>query len=598
MIKKLFLILFMLVLLVILSPFILLGLMYQGDLNSALPIDSYVVGLTPGQTVSTEIDTTLSQLSTPDQDVSFVLSEDLINTLIFSALTQEEGLNPEYDPGSTCETDACQYLVSEAITDSITGHLKAIWVELSDDQITINAGAAVEWSDRFTYSTRLGLTFNITDDEDAYRLSIDRIVLGRLPITSRVLGWVFNRVETATGQPVIESGELPIGTIDTDTFSITIPKADIVQSIRDDEEMENSELVAELLAILFDNNILNFKLENQAFVFNFRSSLLLSDEATTMPARIQELYASETEIDLDAYLQDRFEEFLLSQALLGETSFRLSQRFFNTIIASGFTAGDGLPDFSPTYEDVNGQEQTIEMRVEGFWVTLLESEFVIQALFRVTSFPSLLEITLEKVPSSDPFAIVYEIKSLTLGRSISNPNKPYLIITDFDAFIPFLSDFVETEFIRFNTAGQLVIGGSELEVYMNGFLEGSGVTLSEIEVVDGAMVLGLALDPELQGIFDTYASAINDVLQSDDFINALNTALDVTNNPDAQEVMNQLTSIQTKLNNNEPVTSEDVADLLNEFDDLSTAEQEAFFNIMQGFIDPSVVEEFENSFNQ
>jgi hypothetical protein len=87
-------------------------------------------------------------------------------------------------------------------------------------------------------------------------------------------------------------------------------------------------------------------------------------------------------------------------------------------------------------------------------------------------------------------------------------------------------------------------------------------------------------------------------LQSDDFINALNSALDVTNNPDAQEVMNQLTSIQTKLNNNEPVTSEDVADLLNEFDDLSTAEQEAFFNIMQGFIDPSVVEEFENSFNQ
>lgn len=598
MIKKLFLLIFLLLLLIILSPVILLALMYQGDLEGPLPTHAYQENSTPTQVISRELDASLTLLSSPDDDLLFVLTEDTINAIIFAALTQEEGLNPSYQPGSNCQTDACQFLITEKLSDDVTAYLKGIWVELDDDQISIFMSAAVNWQERFTYQTILSLVFNITDDEDAYRLTIDQVRLGRLPVTSRFVGRILGLVERISGQPVVEiDGDLPVGSLDIETFSITLLKSEIVNTIKEDEDLENGDLLGQLLDIFFDNQLLTFKLENQALIFSLRTSLILSDEATVLPTRISELYEGDLNLDLESYLQDRFEEFLLTQALLGETSFRLSQRVFNTIIATSLTADEGLPSFSWDFENSDGIEDSISVEITGVWVTLRESEFIIHALFNIASFPSLIEFTFEAIPSSDPFLLVYEVQSMTMGRSPSDPNQPFLLIDDFDALIPLIRDWVQTDFIRFNTMNQLEIGGQNLETYLNEFLEESGISLAELTVVEGALILELALDPALQLIFDNYANAINDVLKNEDFVNALNTVLDPTNNPEAEDVINQINAISQKLNNNEPITQEDVNNLIQELEDLSTQDQEAFFNAMQGFIDPSLVEEFENSFN-
>lgn len=598
MIKKLFLLIFLLLLLIILSPVILLALMYQGDLEGPLPTHAYQENSTPTQVMSGELDASLTLLSSPDDDLMFVLTEDTINTIIFAAFTQEEGLNPNYQPGSNCETDACQFLITENLSDDITAYLKGVWVEIDDDQISIFASAAVNWQERFTYQTILSLVFSITDDEDAYRLTIDQVRLGRLPVTSRFVGRILGLVERISGQPVVEiDGDLPVGSLDIETFSVTLPKSEIVNTIKEDEDLENGALFGQLLEIFFDNQLLTFKLENQALNFSLRTSLILSDENTVMPMRISELYEGDLNLDLESYLQDRFEEFLLTQALLGETSFRLSQRVFNTIIASSLTADEGLPNFSWDYENSEGVEDRITLEISGVWVTLKEQEFIIHALFNIASFPSLVEFTFTAVSSNDPFSLVYEIQSMTMGRSPSDPNQPFLLIDDFEALIPLISDWVQTDFIRFNEMNQLEVGGQNLESYLNELLEESGINLSELSVVDGALILELSLDPNLQLIFDSYANAINDVLKNEDFVNALNTVLDPANNPEAEDVINQISSISEKLNNNEPITQEDVTNLIQEFEDLSTQELEAFFNAMQGFIDPALVEEFENSFN-
>ena len=597
MLKKLFLSLFLLLFLIILSPVILLALMYQGDIESALPTESYQPDITPSQIVSEEMDQALSLLSSPTEDLGLGFSEGMMNALIYASLTQEEGLNPEYQPGSSCETDACQFLVTESLSDELTAHLKGVWVELEDDQITIHLSAALDWQDRFTYQTILSLVFNVTDDTDAYRLTIDRVRLGRLPVTSRFVGRILGFVETITGQPILEvDGDLPIGTIDTETFSITVSKDEIVRTYKEDESIENGPLVGALLEILFDNELLTFKLEDQMLNFSLRTSLILSDETTQLPSRIEELYENDERLDLEAFLQNRFEEFLLTQALLGDTSFRLNQRVFNTIIASSVSGEDGLPDLSWDYENSEGNDEKIELGIRGIWVTLLEETFTVHALLNIASNPSLIEFNFVTVPSNDPFTLVYEIESMTMGRSPSNPDHPYLVIADFEAFIPLMSEYLDSDFIRFNALNQLEVGGSNLEEFLNDLLAESGILLNEITVVDGAFILGLGFDPQLQLIFDNYASAINDVLGNEDFINALNNALD-PNNKEAEELINQLSEIQQKISQNEPVTPEDVNKLVQEFDDLSNEEQDAFFSAMQAFIDPSLVEDFENSFN-
>lgn len=595
--KKLFGFLFLILFLVLLSPVILLGLMYQGDIDSPLPLASYQRDVSPTQMISQQLDQAFSQLESPNQDLGFTLSEEMLNTLIYAVLTQEEGLNSQYQPGSDCETDACQYLITENLTDNLTSRLKGLWVELDDDQISIFASAAVTWQDNFSYQTILSLVFNITDEEDAYQLAVDRVRLGRLPVTSRFLSRILGWVENLSGQPVIEAeGDLPIGSLDLDTFSITLPKSEIISTIEDDESLENGDLLAALLEIFFENQLLTFQLTNQGLNFSVRTSLLLSDEATVMPPRIEDLYQTQVDLDLEDYLKGRFEEYLLTQALLGDTTFRLSQRAFNTIIAAGLSGEEGLPDFSWEYENSEGIEDQIPFRMNGAWVTLREADFVIHALFDMASYPSLIEFTLAAIPSDDPFILLYEMRSLTMGRSPSNPNQPFLLVDDFEALIPLIRDWVETDFIRFNERHQLEVGGQNLEGYLNQFLEESGITISELSVMDGALILELGLDPELETIFSNYAGAINDVLTNQDFLDALNTSLDPANNKEAEDVINQINNITQKLNDNQPLSEDDVNALTDEFDDLTTEEQTAFFNAMQTFIDPQLVEEFEEAF--
>jgi hypothetical protein len=201
------------------------------------------------------------------------------------------------------------------------------------------------------------------------------------------------------------------------------------------------------------------------------------------------------------------------------------------------------------------------------------------------------------VPSDDPLLLVYEINGLTMGKSPLVLDDSYLIIDDVEAFIPIIRDTLTNDFIQFNELNQLEIGGSALENYLNAFLESSGITLADISVVDEAILLGFNLDPNLQSLFDSYANAINDVLGNENFVAGLTEALNPESSPEAEEFINEVTSISEKLNNNQTISSEDVDGLLDEFADLSQEEQEAFFNVMQSLIDPALLEEFENSFN-
>jgi len=104
MIKKLFSLVFLLLVLAILSPVILLALMYQSDISSGLPTETYMMNVSPSQIVSQELDDSLAALDNLDEDIVFSFSEETLNTLIYASFTQAEGLNPEYQPESDCET--------------------------------------------------------------------------------------------------------------------------------------------------------------------------------------------------------------------------------------------------------------------------------------------------------------------------------------------------------------------------------------------------------------------------------------------------------------------------------------------------------------
>jgi len=601
MIKKLFFLIFILILIIILSPFALLAAMYQGNTEELLPLETYVEGSTIGTTIAPEIETALEGLNSEAGDLVYRLRDDTLNQLIFSAITEEGGLNPNYNPSGDCEDESCEFIfvetieISESITISL--RLKGIWIEFNKNQLVFNMNGEVQYNDGFTYKSKVSLNFDIEDREDAYYFAFNKVSIGRLSLGSRFLGRILDAVQQITDETTLEVETLPLGEIDLETFSITIPKADIVKNLREDTEMENGALVAELLSIIFDNNLLSFAFEENEFIFTLKSSLFLNDpETARMPSNIQAIYASDDPFNLEEYLITRLEEFALSQALMNDGIFRINENIFNTLIASNIDLESF--NFSQSYENPDGTTQTISGGIRGIWVDIESESISLYILGELETAKSLIRLELVKVESSEPFTLVYEVGEFSMGKDPLETTSEYLSITEFDIFIEAIKDNLQNDFLSINASNQFVVGGPSLESMLNDLLLESGISLSDINVVNNAIALTLELDEDLQAIFDNVSNAINDVLKDGSTITKIEEALASSDSIEAQEVIEAFTSIQNKLENQEPITEDDVTILINEFTDLSPIEQQDVLNAIQDSIDPETLAEFEALFSQ
>lgn len=599
MIKKLFLLLFILILIVVLSPFALLASMYQGNTEASIPVETYIEGSTVESTIAPEIDLAIEGLNSEDGDLVYRLRDETLNQLIFAAITEEGGLNPNYNPSDDCEEDDCNFILVETIeineSSTITIRIKGVWVLFDENQLILNANGEVQYNDGFTYKSKLSLYFDIEDREDAYYFAFDKVTIGRLPLGARFFARVLDAAEQFTGETLTETDTLPIGEIDLDNFSVTIPKQEIVDTVRNDEDMENSAVIAELLSIIFDNTLLSFAFEENEFNFTLKSSLFLNDPETAVPSNIQAIYDSEEPFNLENYLTTRLEEFVLSQALINDGIFRINENIFNTLIASNVNLEDFT--FEQSYENPEGVTETVSGGIKGIWIDIESESIFLYILIQFEDVKSLVTLELGKIESEDAFTLVYEVVEFSVGKDASETSEDYLSITEFDVFIEAIKDNLENDFLSINASNQFVVGGPSLETMLNDLLLESGISLNDIDVVNNAIALNLELDESLQSIFDDVSSAINTVLENETIITSVEEALAESDSEEAAEVVEAVTNIQNKLENQETITEEDVSTLIDEFTDLTPEEQQNVLNAIQEDIDPELLAEFEALFS-
>lgn len=599
MIKKLFLLIFILILIVVLSPFALLASMYQGNTEASIPVETYIEGSTVESTIAPEIDLAIEGLNSEDGDLVYRLRDETLNQLIFAAITEEGGLNPNYNPSDDCEEDDCNFILVETIeineSSTITIRIKGVWVLFDENQLILNANGEVQYNDGFTYKSKLSLYFDIEDREDAYYFAFDKVTIGRLPLGARFFARVLDAAEQFTGETLTETDTLPIGEIDLDNFSVTIPKQEIVDTVRNDEDMENSAVIAELLSIIFDNTLLSFAFEENEFNFTLKSSLFLNDPETAVPSNIQAIYDSEEPFNLENYLTTRLEEFVLSQALINDGIFRINENIFNTLIASNVNLEDFT--FEQSYENPEGVTETVSGGIKGIWIDIESESIFLYILIQFEDVKSLVTLELGKIESEDAFTLVYEVVEFSVGKDASETSEDYLSITEFDVFIEAIKDNLENDFLSINASNQFVVGGPSLETMLNDLLLESGISLNDIDVVNNAIALTLELDESLQSIFDNVSSAINTVLENETIITSVEEALAESDSEEAAEVVEAVTNIQNKLENQETITEEDVSTLIDEFTDLTPEEQQNVLNAIQEDIDPELLAEFEALFS-
>ncbi len=607
--KKLLITLILFVVITAGIPLTILGMMYDGSANDEIPRDLYTESLSGMDRLLMDVEAAFEEArGNPEADLEIALSEDIINSIIYDRIIgddENEGTNPNYLPTEDCVDDQC-YILQETIDLGGrvgTIRLNGLWVTFEEDLIVGNAAIEVQYEDGFTFKSRVKLQVLVEDDleNDEFIIAFDRVSIGRIPLTRGLFTRVISLVNRVTGGNSIGTDALGLGTLDVNNLEYRIEKSEFVDMIAPEDGEEN-DLTVTLLTTIFENNLITFKLEDTAFMVNVRMSIMRNVDVNDIPSYLYDLHDIDGEFDgtlfnAERHLQSRFEAFVFNMALTGNTALTINQRTFNKIL---YQSMDGFEELGFVYEynDSLGNPQAfvVDFRALWFEFDMEDNEIVlsIKGLFDFDGIPSLLEIRAEEISSSSGI-YVFEITEVSLGKE---PGKDeYLSISNLEPFKNFLKDMDDFPFGEIDSNGNLVINTAALtDLIDDGAVEGS-VSVGSVEIVQGGIRINIeASDQNLQAILDDFSDALNTVFTDPNINTTLESSLNTVDDGPEKDTYDTFTNIQNKINANDPITEEDIETLFESYDQMSPESQEAFMNAFKDSIDPSLVDDFESSF--
>ena len=143
------------------------------------------------------------------------LRQSLVNRYIYSFIRVNQ--NSMYDPDSTCQLNACQYLYHELDEEGeLLIGVKAIWVEFEDEQIFVNA--AIDYNDLISISTVARFEAEINFNIDRINLEVVDFKLDNF----NVPGFVLNQIQQSLSENLtINLPEAFDGYLDVDLANLS-----------------------------------------------------------------------------------------------------------------------------------------------------------------------------------------------------------------------------------------------------------------------------------------------------------------------------------------------------------------------------------------
>ena len=620
--KKLFMAIFIPVLMVLGTPALVATLMYDGTGLENLPVHLYTDEYDAMEMLYSELDTSITEVQdgTTD-DLVFNLSQDIINRAIYEAILE---VNENYAPGEDCVSDEACYIFSES--QAIEGYnlsfrLVGAWVSFysgataSDPgRFTLNVMAEINLDEGLSYQTVLEVHMLFDDDPDQYYLEFDKIQIGNLPLPKSIFTTIIGVAENQADldiQTEVDSN-IPIGDFDLDNISYTIQKDDILAEIAASGEGNDDTgfmLMQELLTIIFDNQLIQFDLVDTEFTLTAGVSQFRSEDVTDIPEYLYDLHDKEVVngetvvgeynpllFNPEEHLKDLFTNYVFNSALLGG-GFEIREKIFNKLIYSG---ANGFADTRATQEIQISDTETKEIQVglKAIWFEFEEEEIYAHALFRIAGIDSLLVIRAEEVSEvSDVTNLKFEFVEITFGKDEGENSGEYIEILDLTVFKQVFADLGDVEFGEFDENGDLIISAERLTALMQDGTEEGAVEVSSITLQEGAIVLDIvAGDPVLQQTLENFQAALQDVIENEQLATNLQSVLDTTGGGAEQEVYESVVELQQTLAAQEEVTPEQVEELMNGFEDLDPETQTEFLETVGDLIPEDLYEEFGDLF--
>lgn len=609
--KKLFLILLFFVVIIGGIPLTIVGLMYDGSGAEDIPTDLYSPLTDSKSMFFEELDASIDDVEDGTTvDMEYNATADMINIFIFEKIRENPDLNPNYLPGDDCEEDACNNILYESLQAGSNLSLRGVWVDLQEDEFIINIYIEAPIAS-FSYKTTVRLYFSFEDLEDQYVLSFEKITLGNIPVPKTFLSTVMNLVSNNVPSFDVEelNNQVSVGDLDLETFTYTLLKDDVLEELVKNEETDSAggTLAQEVLSIVYDNNLLEFKVKEDEIVIVAGMSKLESTDAEQMPLYLYDLHDYQwvgTEkvygdfnpalFDGQQFLTNRFTEYIFTSAL-SNSGFMIYEETFNKLI---YHSEDGFSDTRVSYTytpDLYSSEmKSVEFGLKALWFDFTGTEIIGKALFQIAGIESMLELTATQISESST-ELVFEFDMMTIGKDPLEVDGEYINITDMEPFIELFRSMDSIEFASFNEQGQMVITAEGLSSFLQ---QGTtdAVEVTGIALVNNAIELEVS-SPQYQAILDTFSDELYNVVSDPSLLTNLDDVLDNETNPDEQALLDIMTDIQDDILNNGTASSEDINEMFTMLDNLDTETQNEFIQVFESMVDPTIFDEFDGTFS-
>lgn len=545
------------------------------DFSPDIPVEYYEAS-TPQAIMEEEINRAISGIE--DGKLAISLSEENINKLIYNVITAEgeESMNPLYKPtgvgGETyvCESNDCAFIQHEVI--DVNGQqgvfgVTGMWVEFYEDVISLNI--SVKGNYMVDFQTRLRLEFEVADNDDSYTVTYSKIRVGNIPLPKSVIKPIVNLI---IEQANVDASGLnnEFLTVDLENLNATVEKSALVEELADDPGVQAG------LNLIFDNKLVTID------VFEEPARLEVYVDVDKLSVDSMPMTSENEAFDLEGEITRQMNNILLS-VFTGDPHILIDEETINHLIATtmgNLSAGQLIPM----------GEFDLDIGIEGVWFELDQGEMELNFQMRINETQILLELhTMATNRNGD---LVFVIDNAYIGRDAGEAETEYVTITAAD-LQALAGDFMfSNELFSLNLAqAEMVISSSSISNMIGA--SSQGITIDGMSIEDDALVIDISL-PQQELIAEVVAEVteVLDTLEGDIVFLDDSVPEEAAFEDKVQEIAASIDVESGQVD----VAPEDLEELTELYNDLPPEAQEDFIDYIEENIDPSVIEDFLNSF--
>lgn len=441
-----------------------LGIVMLFDFSPAIPIDAYEY-MPTSTLLATQIEDTVSTLQAGQLMVE--LDEQFINQFLYSYYV--ETINPDYAPGSSCETEACEFLVSNSDQAIGTVGVTGIWVRLLDDVISVNVGLRTVG---IPFQTRVRFDFEVIDNPDVFEINYSRLQVGNIPLPAFAVRPIINAIldESDVSQTTFGGNGVEL---DVQALSLVIDKNLLIEESLTEQEAFFASLIVKEELVRFEVDGETPKLKLFVDVDKLTGDIPLKQYRGEANLIFTELFVE---------ILNGIEFDFIEDVSLTTNEYFLNEEDLNVVLTQQ------LQDLN--LDELFGSPAVSNLfSLEPLWVEMegATMSLIVPMVFMENTIP--LEIIMTSLDGFND--LVLQVESITLGKDDSKTPEEYVLIQG-DQIEPFLAQ------LTLNGLFEVQPNSRNIKVSVDTFNQAvsevtSQLNVTRIGVVDGQFLLNIEL---------------------------------------------------------------------------------------------------------